>query len=114
MTREDVRQQLAKNPLDWDCTDPMEEKGVKAVRHYAEFVEVSCDADIYFTVKEVRGEGGAMVDALLYLSAIDVVQHAYSPYDILIVASGKSVHELKAVAEDHRLGLVCRMLGVTE
>ena len=114
MTREEVRQQLAKNPLEWDCTEPMEEKGVKVVRHYAGFVDISCDADIYFTVKEVRGEGGDVVDVLLYLSAIDVVQHAYSPYDILIYVSGKSVHELKDKAEDHRLDLACRMLGVTE
>ena len=115
MTREDVREQLAKNPLEWDCTDPMEEKGIKVVRHYAEFVEISCEADIYFTVKEVRGEGGAVVDVLLYLSAIDVVQHAYSPYDILLIyVPGKSVHDLKELAEAHRLDLACRMMGVTE
>lgn len=114
MTREEVKQQLSKNPLEWNCTDPFERDGEKAIDHYAEFVEISCDADIYFTVKEIRGEGGAMVHARLCLSAIDVLQHAFSPYDILIVASGKSVHELKDKAEAHRLDLACRMLGVTE
>ena len=110
MTREDVRQQLAKNPLKWDCTEPMEEKGVKVVRHYAEFVEISCDADIYFTIiEEPQGR-----DARLLLSTIDVVQYAISPYDVLLYISRKSVHELKQIAEAHRLDLACRMLGITE
>ena len=112
MTREEVKAQLVKCPLEWDCTDPMKERGFEVVRHYAGFVEISCDADIYFTVKEVRDEDGAMIDAMLCLSAIDVVQYAYSPYDIIIETSIAGVAELKAKAEEKRLSMACRMLGI--
>ena len=114
MTREEVKAQLAKCPLEWDCTDPMKERGFEVVRHYAEFVEISCDADIYFTVKDVRDEEGAMIDAMLCLSAIDVVQYAYSPYDIIIETSIAGVTELKAKSEAHRVDLICRMHRVKE
>lgn len=115
MTREEVKEQLAKNPLEWDCTDPFERDGVRRVEHYAEIVEISCDADIYYNIREEFDHNGNRIDATLCLTTLDVVQHMYSPYDIVLsVYVDKSLDDIKRIAEDHRLDLACRMLGITE
>ena len=38
MTREEVKAQLAKCPLEWDCTDPFDRDGDSVIDHYAEIV----------------------------------------------------------------------------
>lgn len=115
MTREEVKAQLAKSPLEWDCTTPFDRDGEKAIDYYANLMEISSDADVYYTIREVIDDEGRRMCAVLYLSTIDVVQHMYSPYEIVLSVYGDiSVDGIKKIADENRLDLVCRMLGVTE
>ena len=115
MTREEVKAQLAKSPLEWDFTTPFDRDGEKAIDHYANLVEISSDADVYYTIQEVIDDEGRRMCAVLYLSTIDVVQHMYSPYEIVLSVHGDiSVDDIKKIADEHRLDLVCSLLGVKE
>ena len=115
MTREEVKAQLAKNPLVWECTDPFDRDGDSVIDHYAEIVEISADADVYYTIREVFDDNGSRTRAVLYLTTIDVVQHMYSPYEVVLgVYDDISVDELKAIAEAKRLEATCRMLGIKD
>lgn len=115
MTREEVKAQLAKSPLEWDCTTPFDRDGEKAIDYYANLMEISSDADVYYTIREVIDDEGSRMCAVLYLSTIDVVQHMYSPCEIVLSVHGDiSVDDIKKIANENRLDLVCRMLGVTE
>lgn len=115
MTREDVRQQLAKNPLEWDCTDMFEMDGVKIVDHYAEIVEISCDGDIFYTIREEFDDSGNRTSITLYLTTMDVVQYMYSPYEVaLLVSKHASLEGIKRYAEKDRVKKACLMMGVTE
>lgn len=115
MTREDVRQQLAKNPLEWDCTKPFVTGGVRTVDHYAEIAEISYDASAFFTIREKFDDSGSRTSAVLYLSTIDVTQNPSDPYDIALCTHiDMGLDDIKRIAEVQRLGIACRMLGVTE
>lgn len=115
MTREEVKAQLAKSPLEWDCTDPFEMHGESVIDHYAEIVELSADADMYYTIREMFDDNGSRTRAVLYLTTVDVVQHMYSPYEVVLsVYDNISVDDIKEIAEDHRLDFACRLLGVKE
>ena len=114
MTREEVKEQLAKNPLEWDCTEPTKEGGIEMVRHCAYIVEPTIDSDIFYEIQASLEDGDATAKTTLLLSTMDVTQYTRAPYSIDLYVSDKSVHELKAKAEEHRLDLACRMLGVTE
>ena len=115
MTREEVKQQLAKNPLVWECTDPFDRDGDSVIDHYAEIVEISADADVYYTIREVFDDNGSRTRAVLYLTTIDVVQHMYSPYEVVLsVYYNISVDDIKEIAEAHRLDVICRMLGIND
>lgn len=92
MTREDVREQLAKNPLQWQ---------EDTLGHlFSEVFTLDRDVRIIFVLIEgdilikVDYGGGRSVGEFLGLEGDD--------------------EELKEFAEDHRLDLACRMLGVTE
>lgn len=92
MTREDVRQQLAKNPLQWE---------EDTLGHlFSEVFPLDRDVRIIFVLIEddilikVDYGGGRSVGEFLGFEGDD--------------------EELKEFAEAHRLDLACRMLGVTE
>lgn len=113
MTREEVRQQLAKNPLVWNCTDPFDRDGEKVVDHYAELMEVSADADVFYTIREVFDDNGNRTRAALYLSAMDVVQHMYLPYEIVLSPhNDTSVDDIKRLADKDRIKRACSLLGI--
>ena len=115
MTREEVKAQLAKCPLEWSCTDPFDRDGEKVVDHYAELMEVSADADVFYAIREVFDDNGIRTRVVLCLTTIDVVQHMYSPYEVVLsVYDDISVDEIKSLAEAKRLESTCRMLGVKE
>jgi hypothetical protein len=115
MTREEVRQQLKENPLVWDCTDPFDRDGDSVIDHYAEIVEISADADVYYTIREVFDDNGSRTRAVLYLTTIDVVQHMYSPYEVVLsVYDDISVDEIKSLAEAKRLESTCRLLRIKD
>ena len=92
MTREDVRQQLAKNPLQWQ---------EDTLGHlFSEVFTLDRDVRIIFVLIEddilikVDYGGGRSVGEFFGLEGDD--------------------EDLKYFAEAHRLDLACRMLGVTE
>lgn len=114
MTREEVKEQLAKSPLEWSCTEPTKEGGIEMVRHCAYIVEPTIDSDIFYEILVSLEDGDPTANTTLILSTMDVTLYPRAPYNIDLYASGKSVHELKQIAEAHRLDLVCRMLGINE
>lgn len=94
MTREDVRAQLAKNPLEWKSHE-----GITPciIRHYAK---------TYFGHGRIEYE--IVVDDELDESTLAFCVNDDSEY---IDVEG-SLSELKTIAEDHRLDLICRLLGI--
>ena len=115
MTKEDVKRQLDKCPLEWDCTDLFDRDGEKAIDHYADLMEISSDADVYYIIREVFDDKGSRMCAVLYLSTIDVVQHMYSPYEIVLsVHDDISVDAIKKIADENRVERACRLLGIKD
>ena len=92
MTREEVKEQLAKNPLEW--------KEDTRGHLFSEVFPLGRDVRIIFVLIEgdilikVDYGGGRSVGEFLGFDSDD--------------------EELKEFAEDHRLDLACRMLGVTD
>ena len=90
MTREDVRAQLAKNPLEWE--EKNETISAKAISWVGFLIFL-----------------GESLHLSMYLSEDDRL-----PSILISEEEEESVERLKANAEDHRLELVCQMLGITE
>lgn len=106
MTREDVRQQLAKNPLWWEEAPDM----FGNIRLVANLK--AGELSIYFVIiyeYEIDEIKRAM---LLLMASADRDEVG----EILVrkVNNFPSPKELKAIAEAHRLNLTCRMLGITD
>ena len=95
MTREDVRAQLEKNPLEW------EDKNVIISAKVVSWVGCHCvDFEILF---------GESLHLSVYLSDDDRL-----PSILISEEEGESVERLKSRAEAHRLDLICRMLGIKD
>ena len=94
MTREEVREQLAKCPLEWKETrldkDPIAEVGV-----------MNNEVHIFYIV----------TDGDVLIKADDCVICAVGEY---LGCEAGGVEDLKSKAEAHRLDFICRMLGVKE
>ena len=105
MTREDVRAQLAKNPLEWKngCSRFGEEYLVAPLR----VGELSLEMRIHYEPK------GWLKHAVLVLI---FSAHRDKAGEILMrkVNNLPTLEEVKAQAEDQRLELVCQLLGVKE
>lgn len=107
MTREEVRQQLEKSPLEW-TREAIERFGyeyLKAeIRHGELNVEYRIFYDyerlelkrvsLYFMAMADRWEGGECV--------------------LRKVNNFPTLEEVKATAEAHRVDLICRMLGIND
>ena len=94
MTREDVKQQLAKHPLEWGETrldkDPIAEAGV-----------MHNEVRIFYIV----------TDGDVLIKADDCEICAVGEY---LGYEGEDVEALKSKAEAHRLDLACRLLGIKD
>lgn len=105
MTREDVRAQLAKNPLEWKkwCSRFNEGYLVAPLR----IGELSLEMRIYYEPE------GFLRQALLVLM---VSAHRDEAGEILLrnVNNLPTLEEVKAKAEDHRLDLICQLLGIND
>lgn len=93
MTREDVRQQLEKNPLEWQVC-------VGGVGVFAPNVALNDSVETCYHIARGR----------LYVEAHYLDDRLYGDP----LHTSDNLDELKAKAEAHRLDLACRMLGVTE
>lgn len=105
MTREDVRAQLAKNPLEWKkgCSRFGEEYLVAPLR----IGELSLEMRIHHETL------GFLDQVLLVLIAS---AHRDVAGEILMrkVKDLPTLDEVKAQAEDHRLELICRLLNIED
>lgn len=109
MTREEVKAQLAKSPLEWTRVEPLSEN--KTV-HTA---TIPMDMDpknrskysIEYRVEEVDGYGD--LELSIYEShGLDGKQYCH----IYVVST--DVPNVKEYSEEHRLNLVCSLLGIKE
>lgn len=105
MTREDVKKQLEKSPLEWKkgCSRFGEEYLVAPLRIGELGLEMRIHYESLGSVKRV----------LLVLIAS---AHRDEAGEILLrkVNNLPPLDEMKAQAEDHRLYLICKILGITE
>jgi hypothetical protein len=92
MTREDVRAQLAKNPLKWE-----EDVDGNLIADVCQL-----DRDVCITYRLIEDD--------VYIKA--TYQGGRSVGEFLGVEGGEET--LKTIAEDHRLYLICRLLGIEE
>ena len=92
MTREEVRKQLAKNPLEWE----EDIEGILTANVCA------LDTSVCITYRLIEDD--------VYIKASNVGGRFVGEF--LGVEGGEEA--LKAIAEDHRVDLICRMLGVKE
>lgn len=129
MTREDVRAQLAKNPLVWRVIhDGTTSYYRLECVHRSNRVKIFDNTLVYYTIRiysnwgkgstlRLEGELLAVVEnkekELLYGEEPDVFMigeasktaNAFEPC---------RVEKLESMAEAHRLDLICKMLGITE
>lgn len=92
MTREEVRQQLAKNPLEWE----EDIEGILTAK------VCTLDRNVCITYRLIEDD--------VYIKAANDSGRFVGEF--LGVEGGEKA--LKAIAEAHRLDLICRMLGVKE
>ena len=101
MTREDVRAQLAKNPLVW------REEGAEEVAHLV---------DLWPSRKVIEY---VISEEELHLRAIDDTKEwadfdKEEDIDLGFITDDDESGEVYLIAENHRLDLICEMLGITE
>ena len=92
MTREEVKQQLAKCPLEW-------EEDIDG-RLFAEVCPLEREVCIIF----ILAEGDVYIKA----------DHGGTHHAGEFLGVEGSEEELKLIAESHRLDLICRMLGIND
>lgn len=93
MTREEVRQQLAKTPLEWDILK-------ECIGVFAHNADLNDSVATYYYIARGR----------LYIEAHYLDDRLYGDP----IYTSDNLDQLKAKAEAHRLDLVCRMLGINE
>lgn len=90
MTREEVKAQLAKNPLEWEAGQG---EMVARLPNLTQWLEVKYSIDCGELAVEVSTPG-----------------YCFKDY----IASSNDNTELKVKAESHRLDFICRLLGINE
>ena len=114
MTREDVRAQLAKNPLVWSqVSSGRNSAGVEVLTCRADLLEIPIETSAYYTMRVFHHVDTNIVTSTLSMVVEETNPCLYPPYEIGIGCSPITDH-LKNMAEAHRLDLICQMLGITE
>lgn len=108
MTREEVKAQLAKNPLEWLST----RYWWAVTDHCASLVGISCDAGAFYVIREEYEDDGKRVSLKLYLSTMDATKLEKAPYKVLICEKDIPLEDMKQFAEEERVKHACRMLGI--
>lgn len=105
MTREDIRAQLAKNPLVWkkECGRFREKYLVAPLR----IGELSLEMRIHH---ETLG----FLDQVLLVLIASADRDVAGEILMRKVKDLPTLEEVKAQAEDHRLELICRLLGIND
>lgn len=108
MTREEVKAQLAKCPLEWtrEALPHLDIEYFKAEIKQGELcIEYHIRYDCENSVPKRVG---------LYLTAMDCEEVADECIEMHILDNFPTLDELKATAEAHLLDLICRLLGIND
>jgi len=129
MTREDVKKQLAKNPLLWRVIhDGTTSYNRMECIHRANRVKIFDNILVYYTIRIDRNWGkGSSLRLNGRLFAVIENKEAElldgdKPDEFMIGVASKTsnafdpcrVEKLESMAEAHRLDIICKMLGITE
>lgn len=128
MTREDVRAQLAKNPLVWRMIhDGTTHYNMSECIHRTNRVKILGDTLVYYTIRIQRNwlNGGRVrlegrLSAVVENEELDLLRN--EPYEFGVGEASKTtnafepcrVEKLESMSEAHRLDLICQLLGITE
>lgn len=108
MTREEVKAQLAKNPLEW-------EREARPFFGY-DYLKAEIkrgDLRVEYRIR-YDYENYAPKRVGLYLMAMDFEEEVCECIEMHISGNFQTLDELKSKAEAHRVDLICRLLGVKE
>ena len=108
MTREEVRQQLAKSPMVWE-REALPNLWIEYLKAEIKQGELCIEYHIRYDY-----ENYVLKRVGLYLTAMDCMEAAGECIEMHISGNFPTLDEMKALAEAHRLDLICRMLGVKE
>ena len=108
MTREEVKAQLAKCPLEW----------TREARPFFGYDYLKAeikrgDLRIEYRIR-YDYENYVLKRVGLYMMAIDCEEEANECIEMRISGNFQALDELKANAEAHRVDLICRMLGIND
>ena len=129
MTLEDVRAQLAKNPLVWRMIhDGTTHYNMSECIHRTNRVKILGDTLVYYTIRIQRNwlNGGRVrlegrLFAVIENKGAELLD-GDKPDEFMIGEASKTanafepcrVEKLESMAEAHRLDIICKMLGITE
>lgn len=107
MTREEVKQQLAKNPLEWE-REAHPRYGYEYLKAKIKRGELQLEYRIFYEYERLE-----LKRVSLYLMAM---ADRWEGGECVLrkVDNFPTLEEVKATAEAHRLDLICQMLGVKE
>lgn len=115
MTREEVKAQLAKCPLEWSqVSSGCNSAGVEVLTCRADLLEIPIETLAYYTMRVFNHmDTKETVTSTLSMFVEETNPCLYPPYEIGIGCS-PITEDLKGMAEAHRLDLICRMLGIKD
>ena len=108
MTREEVKEQLARNPLEWMPGEHQYYYGYEYLKAEVKGGELRAEYRIFFDYERDK-----LLRVSLYLIAI-ADRDELGECVMRKVSDFPTLEEVKAKAEAHRLDLACRMLGVRD
>ena len=108
MTREEVKAQLAKCPLEW-TSEALPSLGVEYFKAEIKRGELCIEYYIRYEYDDY-----VLKRVGLYLTAMDCVRAAGECIEMRILVDSQTLDELKAIAEAHRLDFICRLLGIND
>ena len=107
MTREDVKAQLAKCPLEW-TREAIERFGYEYLKAEIRHGELNVEYRIFYDYERLELKRVS----LYFMAAADRWEGGECV--LRKVNNFPTLEEVKATAESHRVELICRMLGVKE
>lgn len=107
MTREEVRQQLKENPLEW-TREAIERFGYEYLKAEIRHGELNIEYRIFYDYERLE-----LKRVSLYFMAM---ADRWEGGECVLrkVNNFPTLEEVKATAESHRVELICRLLGVKE
>nr|DAQ92589.1 MAG TPA: hypothetical protein [Caudoviricetes sp.] len=114
MKRKDIKKIL--KPLRWEHIGITKTSSVEKDVHVAEVADLEDSFCMYYTINEyleVYGKKNMGFELNMTFAGDDISRYMTPPVDGYI-CNGDSIEELKTKAEEHRLSLVCGILGIKD